>query len=315
MSKEKRLDMLLSFTIPCYNSEHTIRGVVDEIIRTVEQRPETDYEIILVNDASTDHVWEVMKDLARENNRIKSVDLAQNVGKHGALMASYSLVQGDIVIGVDDDGQCPVDRLWDLLQPLEEGYDMAMARYPVKKQTGLKNLGSKVNDWMVRFLIGKPKGLVFSNFIARKRFVCDEIVKYRNPVPYLEGLTLRTTHNIAMVPMEERERQYGTSGYTLKKSLALWANGCTAFSVKPLRLATMLGLICAVLGFCGGIALIIRKLIVPSVMMGYTSIMALMLLLGGIIMVLLGIIGEYIGRIYICINNAPQYVIRETRNL
>lgn len=307
--------MLLSFTIPCYNSEHTIRGVVAEIIHTVEQRPEVDYEIILVNDASTDHVWDVLKELANENRRIKAVDLAKNVGKHAALMASYSLVQGDIVIGVDDDGQCPVDRLWDLLQPLQEGYDMALAQYPVKKQSGLKNLGSKVNDWMVRFLIGKPKGLVFSNFIARKRFVCDEIIKYQNPFPYLEGLTLRTTHNIAMVPMEERERQYGSSGYTLKKSLALWANGCTAFSIKPLRLATILGLIFAAAGFCSGIALIIRKLIVPSIMAGYTSLIAVILLMGGIIMMLLGIIGEYIGRIYICINNAPQYVIRETKNV
>lgn len=306
--------MLLSFTIPCYNSEHTVEGVVDEIIRKVAERKEVDYEIILVNDASTDGVWRVLRRLAMENPKIKSVDLARNVGKHGALMAAYSLVQGDVVVGVDDDGQCPLDHLWDLIRPLEDGYDMAMAQYPVKKQSGFKNFGSKLNDWMVRFLIGKPKGLVFSNFIARKRFVCDEIIKYQNPYPYLEGLTLRTTHRIAMVPMEERERQYGSSGYTLKKSLALWINGCTSFSIKPLRLATVLGLICAGIGFLGGIVLIIRKLLNPSIMAGYTSLMALMLILGGIIMVLLGLIGEYIGRIYICINHAPQYVIRERIN-
>lgn len=306
--------MLLSFTIPCYKSENTIKAVVDEIISRVHDMEGYDYEIILVNDASPDGTWERLKELSESNSRIKAADLAKNVGKHAALMAAFSMVEGDIVIGVDDDGQCPLDQLPKLIAPLGEGYDMSVAHYPKKKQSLFKNFGSKVNDFMVRYLIGKPKGMTFSNFIARKRFVCEEIIKYKNPYPYLEGLTLRATQRIAMVPMEERERQAGKSGYTLRKSLALWINGCTAFSVKPLRLATILGFIFSLVGFGIGIFMIVRKLIMPNIQAGYTSIVALMLLIGGIIMVLLGVIGEYLGRIYICINNSPQYVIREKRN-
>jgi undecaprenyl-phosphate 4-deoxy-4-formamido-L-arabinose transferase len=307
--------MLLSFTIPCYRSENTIKAVVNEIILNVQKMDSCDYEIIAVNDASPDGTWEILKELSDCNPRIKAIDLAGNVGKHAALMAAFSMVEGEIVIGVDDDGQCPINELPKLLAPLNDGYDMSMAHYPKKKQSVFKNFGSLVNDFMVRFLIGKPKGMTFSNYIARKRFVCEEIIKYKNPYPYLEGLTLRTTQKIAMVPMEERERQSGKSGYTFKKSIALWVNGCTAFSVKPLRLSTVLGLVFSMIGFGTGIFMIVRKLISPDIQAGYTSIVALMLLIGGVIMMLLGIIGEYLGRIYICINNSPQYVIRERRNV
>ncbi len=306
--------MRISFTIPCYRSEHTVADVIREIGEKMAEQPELDYEIIAVNDCSPDDVLSVLRSLAAENERLKVIDLTRNGGKHAALMAAFSAVSGDVVVSVDDDGQCPLDRLWDLLEPLAHGYDMAMAAYPKKKQTFVKNFGSKVNDAMVRFLIGKPDGMVFSNFTARKRFLCDEIIKYRNPYPYMEGLTLRVTHNIAQVPMEERGRQYGTSGYTLKKSMSLWVNGCTAFSVKPLRVSTILGLVFAVLGFLYGAGLVVAKLIRPSMAAGYASTMAVMLLIGGLIMLFLGIIGEYIGRIYICINDSPQYVIRERIN-
>lgn len=306
---------LLSFTIPCYRSEKTVRNVVEEIISRVAELGGYDYEIIAVNDCSPDGTWKVLQQLSSENPRIKAIDLAKNVGKHGALMAAYSAIEGDIIIGVDDDGQCPLDHLGDLIAPLYNGYDMSMAQYPKKEQSTFKNFGSKVNDFMVRFLIGKPKGLVFSNFIARKRFVCDEIIKYTNPYPYLEGLTLRTTHNIALVPMEERERQAGRSGYTLKKSLELWANGCTAFSVKPLRLAFILGLLFMAAGFFTDLIALILEIANPALQTGIAALIGTMLLIGGIMMMLLGLIGEYVGRIYICINNSPQYVIRERRNI
>ena len=182
--------MLLSFTIPCYKSEYTIKAVIDEIISMVHELGNCDYEIIAVNDASPDGTWQVLTALSRTNPRIRAVDLAKNVGKHAALMAAFSMVSGDVVIGVDDDGQCPLNELARLLAPLEDGYDMSMASYPKKKQSIFKNFGSRINDYMVRFLIGKPKGMTFSNFIARKRFVCEEIIKYENPYPYLRKAKL-----------------------------------------------------------------------------------------------------------------------------
>ena len=307
--------MFLSFVIPCYRSEKTVTLVIEEIIKTVSEKNEYDYEIIAVNDCSPDNVYNVLKEYAKKNKKLKVIDLAKNVGKHSALMAAFAEVQGDYVICADDDGQCPIDHLWDLLEPLDNGYDMAIARYPKKKQSGFKNFGSKMNSAMTKIMLDKPKDFVFSNFVARKRFVCDKIIEYRNPYPYLEGLSLNVTRNIALVPMEERERISGTSGYNLKKSLSLWLNGLTAFSVKPLRVSSLVGVICAIIGFIFGIITIIRKIVYTNISVGWSSTVSIMLFIGGLLMLMLGMIGEYIGRIYISINNSPQYVVRETINI
>ena len=306
----------LSFVIPCYGSEHTIEYVINEILEVVSQRNGYEYEIICVNDASPDNVLSVLKKIAEKNHRVKVVDLAKNFGKHSAVMAGYSLVTGDYVVNLDDDGQCPMDRLWDLVDPLvEDQADMTMAEYPKKKQSALKNFGSHVNSLMSRTLINKSKELQFSNFSVMKSYVIHEIIKYDNPYPYLEGLILRTTNRILNVRMEERGRYADKGNFTLIKSLSLWFNGFTAFSVKPLRIATFIGLVCSLLGFVAGIIVVIRKLVNPHIAMGYSSTMAIILFIGGMLMLMLGMIGEYIGRIYISINNSPQYVIRNTINI
>lgn len=307
--------MKLSFVIPCYRSEKTIDGVIEELLSVLKEKPEYDYEIIAVNDCSPDQVLSNLKVFAYRNSKIKVIDLAKNGGKHSALMAGFSVVTGDYVICLDDDGQCPVDKLWKLLEPLDEGYDVSIAKYPKKKQSGLKNLGSAINNLMTRLLLNKPKEWVFSNFIARKRFVCQEMIKYDKPYPYLEGLTLSVTRNIAFVEMEERRRAAGTSGYTLLKSLKLWVNGLTAFSVVPLRVSSFVGFMAALLGFLFGVITIIRKLVVKNISIGWSSTIAVLLFIGGLIMMMLGMIGEYIGRMYISINHSPQYVIRECINI
>lgn len=305
----------ISFAIPCYGSENTIKKVIDEIIETISKKSEYDYEIICVNDCSPDNVWEVLKKLAEENHRIKLINLAKNRGKQSAQMAAYANVTGDIIVNLDDDGQCPMDRLWDLIEPLYNGYDVSYAKYPKKMQSRFKNFGSRINAIMNDYLLSKPKSLQISNFSAVKRFVINEIIKYNNPYPYISGLYLRTTSKIANVEMSERNRYAGTGNFTFKKSLSLFLNGATAFSVVPLRMASVAGVVCALIGFIFAIYTIINKIINPSVLMGYSSTMAVLLIIGGIIMVLLGIIGEYIGRIYICLNNSPQYVIREVKNI
>ena len=303
--------MRLSFIIPCYKSEKTVSGVINEIVSVISEKSDYDYEIITVNDSSPDKVYDILVDIAKNNNKVKVVDLARNVGKHAALMAGFSIAQGDYIICLDDDGQCPIDELWNLIEPLNNGYDMAVAKYPKKKQSVKKNFGSAINSAMTRILLEKPKDWVFSNFVARKKFVCDEIIKYQNPYPYLEGLSLKVTRKIAFVPMEEREREIGQSGYTLKKSISLWFNGFTSFSVKPLRISSFIGFLTALIGFLFGICTIIRKLVVVNISIGWSSTIAIMLFIGGTIMLMLGMLGEYIGRVYISINNSPQYVIRD----
>lgn len=305
---------IISFILPCYGSEKTLSAVIDEIKTTVGQKKEYDYEIIAVNDCSPDGVWELIKKLAAEDSKVKGIDFAKNRNRPGAVMAGLANSRGDFCVVMDDDGQCPMPELWKLIQPLYEGYDVSIASYPERKQSKFKNFGTAVNKLMTEFIIGRPKDLQFTNFMVMKRFVADKITEYKNPYPYLTGLLLRTTQHIINVPMEQRERLDGGTTFTFKKMVALWMNGFTAFSVKPLRMADIVGAVSAVIGFIYAFITIIRKLVDPDIAVGYSSIMAAILIIGGIIMVLLGLIGEYIGRIYMCINDSPQYVIREKIN-
>ncbi|MCM1264067.1 MAG: glycosyltransferase, partial [Butyrivibrio sp.] len=238
-------------------------------------------------------------------------NLARNFGQHAALMAGFHYVHGDIVVCLDDDGQTPANEVGKLLGKLEEGYDAVYARYKHKQHSAFRNFGSKVNELMARVMLGKAKELYVSSYFAVKRFIIDEMVRYTNPYPYVIGLVLRTTKKIANVDVNHREREIGTSGYTIGKLLALWFNGFTAFSIKPLRIATLIGALAACMGFIYGIYTVIKKLIDPNVVIGFSSLMAAIMFIGGMMMLMLGIIGEYIGRIYISLNNSPQYVVRE----
>lgn len=300
----------ISLVIPCYGSQNTLRAVVDEI-RDVFQTLPYDYEVILVNDHSPDGVWDVITHLASAESRVLGINMARNFGQHAALMAGYRECSGEIVISLDDDGQAPVEKIPDLLDKIEAGYDLVYGKYPEIKQNRFRVFGSFVNDKMTEIMLGKPKNIKVTSFYAAKKFVVDEMVKYDKSYPYVIGLALRSTQNVANVTVEQRERAEGKSGYTFLKLLNLWFNGFTAFSVKPLRLATLLGVFCAFIGFLFGLYIIIHKIVTPAVPMGYSSLMAVLLFIGGVIMLLLGIIGEYVGRIYVCINNAPQYVIKE----
>lgn len=304
--------MEISFVIPCYRSEGLVGNVISEIHSVMNEGCQ--YEIIAVDDCSPDNVLSQLRTYAASDERLKVISLAKNAGKHSALMAGFSVAAGDIIVCVDDDGQCPLDKLDDLLLPLRNGYDISIARYGLKKQTGFKNFGSAVNAKMACWLLDKPKDLQLSNFVALKAFVCQEMLRYKNAFPYVDGLMLRSTGRIANVDMVERSRIAGVSNYTFAKSLKLFSNGFTAFSVKPLRIATILGCASALVGFVFGMYVIIHKLINPNVLSGYSSLMAMLLFVGGLIMLLLGVIGEYVGRVYICLNSAPQYVIRETIN-
>ena len=304
----------LSFIIPCYRSERTVTQVIDEIIAVVSQR-EYDYEIIAVNDASPDSVLQVLLGISEQNSKIKVIDLAINAGQQAAMMAGMQYMTGDYAVFLDDDYQCPTDHLWQLLQPLYEGADVSCAKYGYKRESLFRNFGSWLNDLMYRSLLHKPKDLQLSNFVAVKRFVVDKMLEYKNPYPYVDGLLLRTTSKIVNVPMSDRKRLYGKSNYTLGKLIKLVLNGFTSFSIKPLRIATVSGMFCSMGGLIYMIYIIVSRLVRSDIDAGYSSIMAVNLFIGGFIMMLLGMIGEYVGRMYICLNNSPQYVVRDIYNI
>ena len=305
------MEKKLSFVIPCYKSQKTVGNVIEEIREMVNKEGKYDYEIILVNDGSPDGVWDVIKEYTERDDHILGVCLAKNFGQHAALMAGLRRSDGDIVVCLDDDGQTPACEVGKLIEGIENGRDVIYASYENKKHSAFRNFGTWMNDIMTRVMLEKPKELQITSYFAARRFVVDSMLEYENSYPYVIGLVLRATRNIANVPVNHRSREIGSSGYTMKKLLGLWFNGFTAFSILPLRIATVAGAIFAVSGFLYGFYTIIKKFVNPAVPLGFSSMMAAIVFIGGMLMVMLGLIGEYIGRIYISINNSPQYVVRE----
>ncbi len=302
---------MISFVIPCYNSEKFIENTINELQETIKNKlNDSMTEIILVNDSSKDNTFRKIEDIANKNNNVVAIDLARNFGQHSAIMAGLRETSGDIIICLDDDGQTPPNEVIKLIDAIDENTDVVYASYPSKKHSKFRNLGSKVNDYMAQSLLGKPKDLVISSYFAMKKYIKDEILTYNNPYPYLEGLVLRTTNKIKNVEVEHRERKVGKSNYTLKKLLNLWINGFTNFSVKPLRIAIVCSSLFVVAAIILILIIIINKIRTPEVPLGWSSTMAVLLIIGSTITFILGLIGEYIGRIYISINNNPQYVIR-----
>ncbi len=303
---------LISYVIPCYNSQYTIRDVVGRIDETMKNHGDYEYEIILVNDSSPDDTFDVLKELAASHNNIIAIDMTRNFGQHSAIMAGLQFVKGDMVVCLDDDGQTPPEEAFKLINKLNEGYDVVYAKYNKKEHSGFRNLGSKVNSIMTEQMLDKPKELYLSSYFAARRLIIDEILRYKNAFPYMMGLVLRSTKRICNVEVNHEARKSGESGYSIRKLFGLWMNGFTAFSVKPLRIATYSGLMTALIGIVFLIYVIIKKLSNdPGTPVGWASTMSAILFIGGMILLVLGIIGEYIGRIYICLNSAPQYVIRE----
>ncbi len=305
----------ISFVIPCYRSEQTLGKVVAEIKdKMTGMSDRYGYEIILVNDGSPDDTYGVIKTIASDMDNVLGIDFARNFGQHAALMAGLRSVSGDVVVCLDDDGQTPASEVDKLLDAIEDGADVVYARYAHKKHSLFRNFGSFLNEKMTQFLLGKPKELMVSSYFAARRFVIDDVVRYDKSYPYVIGLVLRTTKRIVNVDVNHREREVGQSGYTLSKLLSLWMNGFTAFSVTPLRISTWSGCILAIIGFLYGIYTIIKHFLQGIAPMGYDSLMSALMFIGGMILLMLGLTGEYIGRMYIGLNNAPQYIVRETTN-
>lgn len=302
----------ISYVIPCYRSEKTIESVITEIEETMSFLQNYTYEIVLVNDGSPDNTWGKICEIVKDHKYVRGFNFAKNFGQHAALMAGLNNVTGDIIICLDDDGQTPANEATKLIRAIEDGADAVYAKYDNKKHSAFRNFGTAMNEWMTEVMLGKPKKLYVSSYFAVRRFVVDEMIKYKGSYPYVIGLVLRTTKNIVNVDVNHRSREIGTSGYNFAKLLGLWVNGFTAFSIKPLRIATIMGCVFAFIGFIYGIYTIIKRFVLPDIPAGFSALMAAIIFFGGMTMLMLGMAGEYIGRTYISINENPQYVVRES---
>lgn len=303
--------MLISFVIPCYKSENTLEKVVDDIESMMSGNNSYEAEVVLVNDGSPDNTFGTIKRLVEKYDNVTGVDFAKNRGQQSAIMAAIKYSRGEIVVCCDDDGQTPIETVFSFIEKLDDGYDVVCANYVNRgKRSAFRRFGSWINDQMSIYFLDKPKDVNTSVYFAARRFVAEEMAKYDNPYPYITGLLLRTTGKIGNVDVEQKNRLAGESGYNFKRLFSLWINGITTFSIKPLRFATFFGVLISLIAFIIIIFLVIDRLINPNISLGWTSLIATNLLIGGIIMVILGVIGEYVGRIYLCLNKTPQYVER-----
>jgi len=304
--------MLHSVVIPCYKSSMTIRKVVEETMEQFRNMNRGDVEFVLVDDCSPDEGATVreLRSLVKEYPNVRVVELAKNGGQHNASMAGLNYAKGDLIISMDDDGQTSPTQLPKLLDEIEKGYDIVYGYYPHKQHSGMRNLGSRFNQWSTRVLLDKPKDMNTSSFWVIRRFVRDYAIQYRSAYTHLQGVFLRVTRNVSCIPVEHFKREVGQSGYTYKKLIKLWAN-IIGFSIVPLRAATLLGNIFAVAGLIGIIAVIIRKIVRPVTAIGWPSMMVSIFFFSGLILMFMGLIGEYIGRIFLGMCNNPQYVVRQ----
>lgn len=303
--------MLITIIIPCYNSSKMIETVVEEIKKEIVKRQENKYQIILVNDCSKDNTFQVIADLAKKDSCIVAIDLARNFGQANAKMAAIGYIKGDIAVCVDDDGQHPSDKIYDLVDKINEGYDLVYAHFSGKKQNLFRRISSAVNTKLLELTGAKKKGIYNSPFLAWSSYAIKALKNYHSPFVSAGAYLMRCTDKVANVEVEQRARMSGHSGYSLKKLVNMWLTEFTNFSLVPLRLASILGLFSSFGGGILGIILVIRKLIHPSIAAGYTSYMAVLLLIGGILMLMLGLLGEYVGKIYMLVSGQPQYCIRE----
>ena len=305
--------MKYSIIIPCYNSSHTIREVVELTAKEMNDLGCTPFEMILVNDFSPDNgaTSEVLISLSEEYDNVTAIELARNAGQHNAIMAGLHYAEGEYIILMDDDGQTHPSQLPALLEKFDEGFDVIYGYYPDKKHSAFRNFGSWVNYTTVRILIGKPKDLRTSSYCLMRKYVRDSIIQYPAQYSHMQGLVLRTVapSKIASVPIQHFDRAYGTSNYSLKKLLSLWSN-IAGFSTVPLRMTRRFGEFLSLVGIVGMIWLIFRKIVHSTQILGWTSTMMAIIFFSGVTLITLGVVGEYVGRMFLTVSNYPQFVVR-----
>ena len=303
----------VSIIIPVYNSSKTISLLVDKIQEEIKNYKEL--EIVLVNDGGRlDNSSEVCENIAATNPKVKFINLSRNFGEHNAILAGLNYCTGDCAVIMDDDFQNSPKDVYKLVDEILNGNDVVFSKYEEKQHHFLRNLGSKVNNLFASILLNKPRDLYLSSFKAINRFVIDELVKYKGPYPYIDGLILRVTQKYVSVTVRHESRTTGKSGYTLNKLISLWLNMFTNFSVIPLRLAVALGFIFSLVGIVLGLVFFIEKINNPELPIGWTSIMVSIFLLGSLQLFAIGMVGEYLGRMFLSTNGKPQFVVRSLIN-
>ncbi|MDD3796819.1 MAG: glycosyltransferase family 2 protein [Lachnospiraceae bacterium] len=305
--------MLVSIVVPCYNSEFTIEKLVDLCMEEFDKMEDYDCEMVLVNDYSKDRTFEAITRAAKKYKNVIGVNLAKNCGQHAAIMAGLQYVQGDLVVGMDDDLQNHPSQIRQFLDKVDEGYDVVFGVFKERKFSAFKNLTGAISQFLLFHLVDRPKDIQMSSFWLARRYIIEEIKKYQGSDVFVQLLFVRTTRNLANIEIEHYEREVGESNYTFRKGLKLFMSFMN-YSTIPLQIATVFGVLFSGAGFIAALVILVRKLMDPTITVGWSSLMCIILIVSGITFLMLGIIGEYVGKLIMTLNKTPLYVVRETLN-
>ncbi|AEE15742.1 glycosyltransferase [Treponema brennaborense] len=300
----------ISIVIPVYNSASCVKKLTEQIAESLRG---FEYEQIMVNDCSKDTSWQEINSVIDQGFPVIGINLRKNSGQDNAIFAGLQAAAGRYVVIMDDDLQHSPADIIKLYDNIKNGADVCYADFPRKKQRLWKNVGSWLNGKCAEIVISKPKGLYLSPFKILKSEIVREILKTHSLYPYIDGLIFQVTKNIIQIPIEHHDRDSGKSNYNLIKSIKVFSKLVFGFSVIPLRISSYLGCVSAIAGFILGIYYLFEYFMGKVEVAGWTTIVILILFVGGLNLLSLGIIGEYIGRSYLTINNCPRFTVSEIR--
>lgn len=299
----------ISVVIPVYNSQ----DCVAELSRQIKDALKNfDYEQIMVNDCSKDDSWEEIKKVSKENKNIFGINLRKNGGQDSAILTGLNYATGKWIVIMDDDLQHSPYDIPKLYEEVIKGFDVCYANFLQKNQKLWKNIGSWFNGKVSELAINKPKNIYLSPFKIINSKVIKEMIKFNNLFPYIDGLIFQVTRNITQINIEHHKREIGKSNYNLLKSIKVFLRMLFGFSTMPLNIASFTGVLSAFIGLVLAIYYLIQYLQGKADVTGWTTLVVLLLIFGGLILVSLGIIGKYLGQIYLTVNNQPKFIVKET---
>ncbi len=300
----------ISVVVPVYNSE----GTLDELVRRISDTLNvctTQYEIILVNDASRDNSWAVIRRLAAANPHLLGCNLMHNYGQHSALLAGIRLAKNEVIVTLDDDMQTPPEEIPILLKELGKGFDLVYGKPSSRQHDTHRNFGSSMLLTALRSVLGVSMAEHISAFRAFRADVKRGFERFNEAGVSIDVLLSWSVNGVTSVPTAHVRRSVGKSGYNLRKLLRLTADIVTGYSTLPLRIANLTGLVTSLVGFGMCVFVVIRRLLQTDYVPGFAFLASEVAFFSGLVLLTLGVMGEYIARIHFRTMGKPTYVIRE----
>lgn len=307
-------EIKISVIIPVFNSDQNIQKLINNLVSVLNKDFDS-HEIILVDDNSLDNSWQTIKKICNDNQNIKGLRLRKNVGQHNAIFAGLNYASGKYIVTMDDDGQNLPVSIKSLFDEITNGYDVVYANYKFKKHNFFRKFGSFINNIVASFLFQKPLDIKLTSFRIFNNDIKKEILKCKSTSIYLDGLIFHSTKNVKSVFVEHKKREFGKSTYTFFKLVGLWLQMATGFSILPLRIASFFGMIFSITSFVVTFWLIFLRELPPNIPPGWTSLIVVAFFFGGVQLLALGLIGEYVGKTYLSMNNISQYSEKEKINI